>query len=92
MKKLKIMLMSLALFAIVGGALAFKAKFVTDFCTTTPGIAGNCPSGLKCPNLRIDQAITDQGGVGPFCTAIPPNGCNPNTPCSNANPVRLTAN
>jgi hypothetical protein len=35
MKKVKIMLLSLALFAVVGGALAFKAKFgPTPWCTT----------------------------------------------------------
>jgi hypothetical protein len=34
MKKLKFMLLSFALLAIVGGALAFKAKFQTLYCTT----------------------------------------------------------
>jgi hypothetical protein len=34
MKKVKIMLLSLALFAVVGGALAFKAKYNKSFCTT----------------------------------------------------------
>jgi hypothetical protein len=62
MKKIKIMLLSLALFAIVGGALAFKAKFNKSFCTTdayyNPAIGYYCsfkPAGLqtvyaKCPN------------------------------------------
>jgi hypothetical protein len=34
MKKVKIMLLSLALFAVVGGALAFKAKYNRVFCIT----------------------------------------------------------
>jgi hypothetical protein len=37
MKKVKIMLMSLAVLAIVGGALAFKTtKFNVNLCTTLP--------------------------------------------------------
>jgi len=36
MKRVKIMLISLTLLAIVGGALAFKAKFtLEDMCTTS---------------------------------------------------------
>lgn len=48
MKKVKIMLMSMAILAIVGGALAFKAKFTTEFCTltTTTGGALTCPITL----------------------------------------------
>ena len=34
MQKVKMMLLSLALFAVVGGALAFKAKFTNTWCTT----------------------------------------------------------
>lgn len=35
MKKVKIMLFSLALLAVVGAALAFKAKFNTAYCIST---------------------------------------------------------
>ena len=34
MKKVKIMMLSLALLAVVGGALAFKAKVQSRFCST----------------------------------------------------------
>ena len=39
MKRIKIMLLSFALLAVVGGALAFKAKFSTFYCYTTTTIA-----------------------------------------------------
>ena len=42
------MLLSLALFAVVSGALAFKAKFKNNYCSTTATpVADN--SGLLCP-------------------------------------------
>ena len=46
MKKIKIMLLSLALFAVVGGALAFKAKFQSDWC-----IAPLYGNGFTCTTL-----------------------------------------
>lgn len=92
MKKIKIMLMSLALFAIVGGALAFKARFNQAFCTANP-INGSCPIGKKCPNLAFPSAINPAGPVGPFCTTTAVGGaCNQNTACLNQAPVRLTNN
>ena len=68
MKKLKIMLLSFALIAIVGAALAFRAKFDQPYCTTIPNVGvqhpGFCTSidepGLNktCP---IQLEGTDQG-------------------------------
>ena len=55
MKKVKIMLMSLTLLAIVGGALAFKAKFqLQEYCTTTTTDAGPNP---VCP--FFDELTTE---------------------------------
>ena len=34
MKRIKLMLLSLALVAVVGGALAFKARYTVSYCTT----------------------------------------------------------
>jgi hypothetical protein len=48
MKKIKIMLLSLALFAVVGGALAFKAKFNKTYCTTLS--IANPAGGFFCPD------------------------------------------
>jgi hypothetical protein len=45
MKKVKIMLLSLALIAVVGGALAFKAKFDVPYCTTTSHPIWTCTDG-----------------------------------------------
>ncbi|WP_081146145.1 hypothetical protein [Niastella vici] len=47
MKKAKLMLTGIAILAIVGGALAFKAKsaFSTQFCTSTT--SGTCVSSFQ---------------------------------------------
>lgn len=58
MKKAKFVLTSIAVFAIVGTALAFKAqKFI--FIETTPG------SGL-CDKKVISRTITDNGTLTPI--------------------------
>lgn len=89
MKKIKIMLMSLLILAVAGGALAFKAKFSKEYCTTlakttVQGGALTCKDafgvGLFCP---IDSPnITTIGGVGNFVCTTTTNG-NPADPCSN---------
>ena len=62
------MLLSLALFAVVGGALAFKAKFRTEYCTAPTQANGTC--GVTCPALTISTTFgADQQ---PFlCTTTP---------------------
>lgn len=56
MKKIKIMLLSLVLFAVIGGALAFKAKRGNRYyclITTNLNIAGvTCPTMIN--NLTAD--------------------------------------
>src|SRR5438034_11778642 len=72
MKKIKFMLLSLALLAVVGGALAFKAKYSVSFCTTKAvqinGIS-TCIDALgvtlKCPN-KVVMSTTQLNGQ--FCT------------------------
>jgi hypothetical protein len=55
MKRIKIMLLSLALFAVVGGALAFKARFLQLYCTA-PTIGGAC--NIKyCSTLTTSTTI-----------------------------------
>ena len=61
MKRIKFMLLSLTLLAVVGGALAFKAKFITPICTTTTVGAGANPT---CPSPRLYQV----GGVASIYT------------------------
>jgi hypothetical protein len=66
MKKIQFMLMSLALLAVVGGALAFKAKYTSSFCFTTATqvsgqssctyIENQIAKTLRCPNKAINSA------------------------------------
>ena len=102
MKKVKFMLLSLALVAVVGGALAFKAKSGNQFCTTlasTFGVAGaftcvdpaDANATLHCPNLLINR--TTGGSAGNFvCTTIVPvNGCGTDNPICDAPTQRTKA-
>lgn len=85
MKKVKFMLLSLALVAVVGGAVAFKVKTNTHFCTTLAHKVGDVSTcivddvDLNCPNLTT--AVTTAGGNSPdfYCTT-PTNG-DPLDPC-----------
>lgn len=62
MKRVKIMLLSFALLAVVGGALAFKARFSTPLCYTTEYIASqkiSCPllTGLQFDNREVPSTF-----------------------------------
>jgi hypothetical protein len=97
MKRVKIMLMSLLVLAVVGGALAFKAKFEEDYCTTlavqtVAGGAFTCNSTngnrLTCPNYEDLVTTTTQGNLNIVCTTTT-NG-NIQNPCSPVNNCRIT--
>ena len=95
MNKIKIMLLSLALFAAVGAGLAFKGKYTNSYCVTN-AIINNCAGGIvTCPNTpgvpqtcilfeNLTTAVPGQPGVR-FCTTAT-NGtgapCNGVTTCS----------
>jgi len=77
MKKIKSMLLSLALLAVVGGTLAYKAKYIGFFCTTVArfavtqytckDVAGN---PLKCPHK--DELVESRTPVNNYhCTTTP---------------------
>ena len=71
MKKAKILLTAIGIFAIVGGALAFKAKrdaFV--FCSTGPGSPGLC--NILVNNMTITNIVRPVKG---FCTTNPNFSC-----------------
>jgi hypothetical protein len=69
MRKIKIMLLSLCVLAAVGGALAFKARFVFDACTAQALINGGCPVA-GCPNIK--EFVTTTNGAGVLrCTGLP---------------------
>jgi hypothetical protein len=71
--------MSLALLAVVGGALAFKAKYTSTFCTTLATVVNNqstctyiesqIAKTLRCPN-RVVNATTDASDLDQafYCT------------------------
>jgi hypothetical protein len=86
MKKVKLMLASLTILAVVGGALAFTLKAGFDYCTaptikingvvtfsTTCSVRGNITEGAN-PNDNIAT------------TTLPLGGCAANTPCFTTNP------
>ncbi|WP_207510452.1 hypothetical protein [Longitalea luteola] len=88
MKKARLMLLSLALFAIAGGALAFKANYGRYYCTAPTQQGVSC-SNKFCQNLT--NATTLGGSLAPFvCTTTPIDGdCVPNLRCA-ATSTRLT--
>lgn len=92
MKQVKIMLLSLLILSIVGGAIAFKARFDNSYCTTKARIVGNncfCTHALgailKCPN--DEDSVTAIAPICPFnayCTTTrPASGCYPFLDCVN---------
>lgn len=81
MKKVKVMLLSLLVFAVVGGALAFKAKFDQEFCTAPAVALGGgvfvCP--VFCPNYVQNSTIVASATGNRWCTVT--SGGKPNNPC-----------
>ncbi|MBO9201404.1 MULTISPECIES: hypothetical protein [Niastella] len=84
MKKIKIMLMAIALLGVVGGALAFKAKskFGAPICTVAAIPVGttftctnsNFPNGQLCPTRLLSK--TTLGNAINICwTATVNNTC-----------------
>jgi len=62
MKRVKIMLTAIAVLAVVGGALAFKAKTFGSqiYCTTTAGLVCSVPSALGFTVVKpIGQVSVD---------------------------------
>ncbi|WP_207513133.1 hypothetical protein [Longitalea luteola] len=95
MKKVKIMLLSLGLLAVVGAALAFKARYSADYCTAAS--VNNACVNLACPNTAFARTTTNSGTTifctvtasidnqgNPTCTV---NGLNPN--CLNQAPTTI---
>lgn len=82
MKKIKIMLLSLLLLAVVGGVLAFKAKFVRTYCTTLPIANGSgqlvCPTTTICPEMLNSTSIGGFGTAVTLCVTQKPFGVNCN--------------
>ncbi|MBO9570839.1 MAG: hypothetical protein J7497_01305 [Chitinophagaceae bacterium] len=71
MKKVKIMLMAIAIFAVTGAALAFKASktYNAPICYTTNENLVSCPL-LRCPN-EIQTTSEEINPIETVCTTIP---------------------
>jgi hypothetical protein len=69
MKKLKIMLLSIALLAVVGGALAFKANLDRKFCVID--MVENGQGVLTCPVAQIGNFCHEIGNVKTTIQAEP---------------------
>jgi hypothetical protein len=86
MKKIKIMLLSLSILAVVGGALAFTVKIGNPFCVATTTSSTTCPT--DCPDLAKIKTTTDPNVY--LCTTttsgIPGSECTSGTLC-NGSPV-----
>lgn len=91
MKRIKLMLLSLLVLGLVGGVLAFKAKFYSDYCTTPVRIVDRvyvCTvangAALKCPNLITAVTTVAPSSENAWCTTTKPaTGCNDNLDCIN---------
>ena len=66
MKKVKLMLVSLSILAVVGAALAFKARVNPQICTA-PTVNGTCPANYFCPTPKKVQP----GGPSDFICTTP---------------------
>lgn len=89
MKKIKMMLLSLALFAVVGGALAFKARFQTDFCTA-PTEQGVACTQIACANHAISKIDPKNQADFVCTTTYDQNGCASENLLCTTTTLRLT--
>ena len=76
MKRAKIMLMSIAVFATVGSALAFKVakKGSSRYCYLETAMAPGAQAGA-CPNQIVDALAKPGGIVNYFYTTLTATDC-----------------
>ena len=80
MKKVKVMLVSIGVLAVVGGALAFNAaKFTTKFCTAPQ----NDASG-KCPNGLVSSSTSGTGTIYKYVLTSNTSNCASAKPACNS--------
>jgi hypothetical protein len=68
MKKIKTMLLSIAVLAIAGGALAFKVKFDAPICVMDPLIYDDPDTAPVDACVSTAGDIVEQGGIPAFIT------------------------
>jgi uncharacterized protein YxeA len=76
MKKVKIVITSVVVLAIVGSAFAFNAKKTGKFCTTTSGGTGNCQI------LEGSKRTTAAGTQFKYVQCWEYGVCNNTSPCN----------
>jgi hypothetical protein len=97
MRRIKFMLLSLAMFAVVGGALAFKAKYLVSYCTADPFSINNqwtCTDTRVIPSLKVSctnppTLSTTEGAVNVFCTTTPQAGNVCTTYCTETTSLKI---
>jgi hypothetical protein len=67
MKNVKIMLTAIAVLAVVGGALAFKAKKFQSICYYSSDISHTTDPGDRCPFVGAGT-ITGVGNISTYAT------------------------
>ena len=83
MKKVKIMLLSLLVLAVAGGAMAFKAKRLFAYCTTAT-VNNVCPASPSSCGFINRKTITTDLSITPVCTTATVAGtCTGVTNCVN---------
>jgi hypothetical protein len=90
MKKARIMLMSIAILAIVGGALAFKAQRGIGFCTdpvNTPAAVGSTESGSNCSQFILTTTVGTSNPKLKFVYKTNDTECADIATCTGANLV-----
>jgi len=90
MKKAKIMLLSIAILAVVGGALAFKAeKFNLVYCYDSQNTPPNAMSTTLPQFCQSEKRTTTMpnGAFLSYATTKPPGGCPAITKCPAVHPV-----
>jgi hypothetical protein len=68
MNKIKVMLSAIAVLAVVGGALAFKAKGEIVYCDSVPHFTPDCP-------LLTDHTFNPNGYTTSYCTTEANQSC-----------------
>lgn len=71
MKKVKVMLSAIAVFAVVGGALAFKAKTLNTFYSINP-TTGVCDLPFQ---IKSTTTLPNQGVFDPTVTVTQSSPC-----------------
>jgi len=82
MKKVKIMLLSLLVLAVAGGAMAFNAKFSNSFCTIAT-VNGVCPTNpSSCPIVKKVKLTTAIGTPVCYTSDLGAGNCAGITSCT----------